>query len=103
MCLGHFVVLHVRVHIPCSGVNSPGCRYVRATDLNKRAAVEAALLGHNLATRERKASAIVAVVLERIGGAEGDRTPDLMTASHALSQLSYGPKSELSMRSGRVA
>jgi integrase len=36
-------------------------RYVRATELNKRAAVEAALLGHNLATRERKASAIVAV------------------------------------------
>ena len=62
MCLGHFVVLHVRVHIPCSGVKSPGCRYVRATELNKRAAVEAALLGHNLATRERrKASAIVAV------------------------------------------
>ena len=28
----------------------------------------------------------------KIGGAEGDRTPDLMTASHALSQLSYGPK-----------
>ena len=28
------------------------------------------------------------------GGAEGDRTPDLMTASHALSQLSYGPKKE---------
>jgi hypothetical protein len=26
-----------------------------------------------------------------INGAEGDRTPDLMTASHALSQLSYGP------------
>ena len=26
-----------------------------------------------------------------LGGAEGDRTPDLMTASHALSQLSYGP------------
>ena len=36
-------------------------RYVRATELNKRAAVEAALLGHNLATRERKANAIVAV------------------------------------------
>ena len=30
------------------------------------------------------------------GGAEGDRTPDLMTASHALSQLSYGPKKQLS-------
>ena len=27
-----------------------------------------------------------------IGGAEGDRTPDLMTASHALSQLSYSPE-----------
>ena len=26
-----------------------------------------------------------------VGGAKGDRTPDLMTASHALSQLSYGP------------
>ena len=25
------------------------------------------------------------------GGAEGDRTPDLYTASVALSQLSYGP------------
>ena len=30
-----------------------------------------------------------------IGGAEGDRTPDLMTASHALSQLSYGPRKVL--------
>ena len=28
------------------------------------------------------------------GGAEGDRTPDLMTASHALSQLSYSPENE---------
>ena len=27
-----------------------------------------------------------------LGGAEGARTPDLMTASHALSQLSYSPK-----------
>ncbi len=27
-------------------------------------------------------------------GAMGDRTPDLMTASHALSQLSYGPDYE---------
>ena len=26
-----------------------------------------------------------------IGGAEEDRTPDLLTASQALSQLSYGP------------
>lgn len=36
-------------------------RYVRVTELSKRAAVEAALLGHNLATRERKAATIVAV------------------------------------------
>ena len=35
-------------------------------------------------------------VLASIGGAEGDRTPDLMTASHALSQLSYGPVSVVS-------
>jgi hypothetical protein len=25
------------------------------------------------------------------GGAEGDRTPDLLIANEALSQLSYGP------------
>jgi hypothetical protein len=29
--------------------------------------------------------------LEAIGGAEGDRTPDLRIANAALSQLSYGP------------
>ena len=28
----------------------------------------------------------------RIGGAEGDRTPDLLNAIQALSQLSYGPE-----------
>jgi hypothetical protein len=28
---------------------------------------------------------------ERVGGAEGDRTPDLCNAIAALSQLSYGP------------
>ena len=27
------------------------------------------------------------------GGAEGDRTPDLLIANEALSQLSYGPRS----------
>ncbi len=30
-------------------------------------------------------------LFEIFGGAEGDRTPGLMTASHALSQLSYSP------------
>ena len=29
------------------------------------------------------------------GVAEGDRTPDLMTASHALSQLSYSPTGDI--------
>lgn len=33
----------------------------------------------------------VALTCVLIGGAKGDRTLDLMTASHALSQLSYGP------------
>ncbi len=28
-------------------------------------------------------------------GADGDRTHDLVTASHALSQLSYGPEWEV--------
>ena len=32
-----------------------------------------------------------ALAVAFIGGAEGDRTPDLMTASHALSHLSYSP------------
>ena len=36
------------------------------------------------------------------GGAEGDRTPDLMNAIHALSQLSYGPIVRFG-RSGRGA
>ena len=30
--------------------------------------------------------------LNVLGGDEGDRTPDLLTASQALSQLSYAPK-----------
>ena len=29
------------------------------------------------------------------GGDEGDRTPDLLTASQALSQLSYAPRDEV--------
>lgn len=33
------------------------------------------------------------VMSEKSGGAEGDRTLDLMNAIHALSQLSYGPTS----------
>src|SRR5262245_14915587 len=30
----------------------------------------------------------------KAGGAEGNRTPDLLIANEALSQLSYGPKIE---------
>ena len=32
------------------------------------------------------------------GGDEGDRTPDLLTASHALSQLSYAPERKSTIR-----
>ena len=32
------------------------------------------------------------LTIDFIGGVEGDRTPDLMNAIHALSQLSYVPK-----------
>ena len=39
---------------------------------------------------------------EKIGGAEGDRTPDLCIANAALSQLSYSPTSEGREFSGRV-
>ncbi len=31
------------------------------------------------------------------GGAEGGRTPDLVNAIHALSQLSYGPNYSISV------
>jgi hypothetical protein len=37
------------------------------------------------------------------GGAKGDRTPDLMTASHALSQLSYGPTLLVAISNGENA
>src|SRR5918995_4786983 len=33
----------------------------------------------------------LASMADKVGGAEGDRTPDLRAASAALSQLSYGP------------
>ena len=34
---------------------------------------------------------MVPYLIDNIGGVEGDRTPDLMNAIHALSQLSYDP------------
>ncbi len=43
-------------------------------------------------------------LLENIGGAEGDRTPDLRIANATLSQLSYGPTTRFgSVRAGRPA
>ena len=36
----------------------------------------------------------------RNGGAEGNRTPDLVIANDALSQLSYGPVSGITGRAG---
>ena len=41
-------------------------------------------VGHEKAARRRR-------ILEENGGAERDRTADLVNAIHALSQLSYGP------------
>src|SRR5436190_23630397 len=35
-----------------------------------------------------------------IGGPEGNRTPDLLAASQALYQLSYGPRREPSLTGG---
>src|SRR5689334_3358532 len=47
------------------------------------------------ATSRRNASVVYRTnsqnVSEDFGGAEGDRTPDLLNAIQALSQLSYGP------------
>ena len=37
--------------------------------------------------------------LNLIGGAKEDRTPDLLRARQALSQLSYGPKYNIDFRS----
>ena len=39
--------------------------------------------------------------VKRLGGAEGDRTPDLLIANEALSQLSYGPKRVTELRRHR--
>ena len=36
--------------------------------------------------------------IDLVGGDEGDRTPDLMNAIHALSQLSYVPSSSFGFR-----
>ncbi len=36
-------------------------------------------------------------IKENVGGAKGDRTPDLYAASVALSQLSYGPTISVSI------
>ena len=46
---------------------------------------------HKGATSWVMPSSINLQLIDFIGGAEGDRTPDLMTASHALSHLSYSP------------
>ena len=40
--------------------------------------------------------------LQPASGGEGDRTPDLMLAKHALSQLSYTPKSPKGSESAQV-
>ena len=44
-----------------------------------------------LASETKKDTDVGVLFLDVIGGDEGDRTPDLMNAIHALSQLSYVP------------
>ena len=39
-------------------------------------------------------------VFDFLDGAAGDRTPDLMTASHALSHLSYSPNARVRRHQG---
>ena len=39
-----------------------------------------------------KGPAVAGQALDLVGGAKGDRTPDLYNAIVALSQLSYGPE-----------
>ena len=55
------------------------------------------IVGRNLGIEENKLikkAAMKTAACFLFGGAEGDRTPDLMAASHALSQLSYSPIKE---------
>ena len=67
-----------------------------ATKLEKEKARKGGANGNQEDRHESAASWVTpsSINLQRIdfiGGAEGDRTPDLMTASHALSHLSYSP------------
>jgi hypothetical protein len=43
-------------------------------------------------------SEIIQVVIPGDGGAEGNRTPDLLIANEALSQLSYSPIAGVTLR-----
>ena len=45
-------------------------------------------------TEKKRGASQLANPLIFFGGAEGDRTPDLMNAIHALSQLSYSPNEQ---------
>jgi hypothetical protein len=40
-------------------------------------------------------------IVDLLNGAEGDRTPDLLNAIQALSQLSYGP-ARVPSRNGKI-
>ena len=49
----------------------------------------------------KKGHRIAGALLDSHGGDEGDRTPDLLTASQALSQLSYAPVRRSTIREHR--
>lgn len=67
-------------------------RYAHHCTASLRRGLEAMdRISTNLAQSNEKGAWQIAKPLVFTGGAEGDRTPDLKTASLALSQLSYCP------------
>src|SRR5712692_5111106 len=67
----------------------------RQTQGSRRAFPEEWKAGYdtNRVTKGHNAASADAKVIEKIGGREGIRTPDLLVANEALSQLSYSPTS----------
>ena len=59
------------------------------------------MVGHTLAKRQSHNETLSNGDLREFGGARRDRTADLNTASVALSQLSYGPKSKTANSTSR--
>ena len=63
----------------------------RHTTFGPRSCTQRVPPGGSCRTRKRNRRGIRQLRFTDHGGAEGDRTPDLLNAIQALSQLSYGP------------